>query len=151
MLFAASPEALPAAQQLGTRATSNVGIDGIDKSIQVSCCLRILSFWFVMSEPRHLGCNVTLVVDEFASKLWEATDKLHETGTFGPLKFGSCQEANYEQEAKNAQMFADNFGQDPTVKIPKAGYRCSNSVSDCCIPCYHFAAESLETHHCIPS
>ncbi|CAL1168358.1 unnamed protein product [Cladocopium goreaui] len=47
----------------------------------------------------HLGCNVTLVVDEFASKLWE--------------------EANYEQEAKNAQMFAKNFGQDPTVKIPK--------------------------------
>ena len=32
-----------------------------------------------------------------------------------------CQEANYEQEAKNAQMFAKNFGQDPTVKIPKAG------------------------------
>lgn len=31
------------------------------------------------------------------------------------------QEANYEQEAKNAQMFAENFGDDPTVKIPKAG------------------------------
>ena len=31
-----------------------------------------------------------------------------------------CQEANYEQEAKNAQMFGNNFGQDPTVKIPKA-------------------------------
>ncbi|CAK9013834.1 unnamed protein product [Durusdinium trenchii] len=48
---------------------------------------------------RHLGCNVTLVVDEFASKLWE--------------------EANYYQEAQNAQKFAENFGQDPTVKIPK--------------------------------
>ena len=32
------------------------------------------------------------------------------------------QEANYEQEAKNAQMFAENFGDDPTVKIPKAGF-----------------------------
>ena len=33
---------------------------------------------------------------------------------------GTHQEANYEQEAKNAQMFAENFGDDPTVKIPKA-------------------------------
>eukprot|EP00434_Breviolum_minutum_P036262 symbB.v1.2.032126.t1/scaffold3806.1/size49987/3 len=56
---------------------------------------QLLNSW----AQRHLGCNVTLVVDEFACKLWE--------------------EANYEQEAKNAQMFAENFGDDPTVKIPK--------------------------------
>lgn len=31
--------------------------------------------------PRHLGCNVTLVVDEFASKLWEARQTPGVTGS----------------------------------------------------------------------
>ena len=48
---------------------------------------------------RHLGCNVTLVVDEFAVKLWE--------------------EANYQQEAQNAVAFAKNFREDASVKIPE--------------------------------
>ena len=48
---------------------------------------------------RHLGCNMTLVVDEFAAKLWE--------------------EANYEQEAQNAVAFAKNFREDASVKIPE--------------------------------
>eukprot|EP00438_Fugacium_kawagutii_P013968 Skav202196 [mRNA] locus=scaffold191:90668:91656:- [translate_table: standard] len=81
-------------------------------------------------ETRHLGCNVTLVVDEFASKLWEAgpvgsegdsSNKEADHFLEESLEKAACQEANYEQEAKNAQMFAKNFGQDPTVKIPKAG------------------------------
>jgi len=48
---------------------------------------------------RNLGCNITLVVDEFGAKLWE--------------------ESNYRIEAINAQNFAKNFADDPTVKIPQ--------------------------------
>jgi len=48
---------------------------------------------------RNLGCNITLVVDEFGAKLWE--------------------EANYAVEAINAQNFERNFAGDPMVKIPK--------------------------------
>lgn len=48
---------------------------------------------------QNLGCNITLVVDEFGAKLWE--------------------EANYAVEAINAQNFARNFEGDPMVKIPK--------------------------------
>lgn len=47
----------------------------------------------------NLGCNATLVVDEFAKKLWE--------------------EADYANEAKNAEMFRRNFEADESVKIPK--------------------------------
>ncbi|CAJ1415172.1 unnamed protein product [Effrenium voratum] len=52
---------------------------------------------------RNLGCNVTLVVDEFGTKLWE--------------------EANYVNEAENAQKFAANFREDPSVKIPEVFMR----------------------------
>lgn len=48
---------------------------------------------------QNLGCNITLVVDEFGSKLWEESD--------------------YTIEAMNAKNFATNFANDPTVKIPK--------------------------------
>lgn len=48
---------------------------------------------------RKLGCNITLVVDEFGSKLWE--------------------ERSYVAEAWNAKDFAQNFANDPTVKIPR--------------------------------
>eukprot|EP00931_Biecheleriopsis_adriatica_P043161 TRINITY_DN24682_c0_g1_i1.p1 TRINITY_DN24682_c0_g1~~TRINITY_DN24682_c0_g1_i1.p1 ORF type:complete len:696 (-),score=119.41 TRINITY_DN24682_c0_g1_i1:91-2157(-) len=47
----------------------------------------------------NLGCNATLVVDEFGSKLWE--------------------EADYLKEAQNARSFAHNFKGDKFVKIPK--------------------------------
>lgn len=56
---------------------------------------RLVNSW----AEEKLGCNITLVVDEFASKLWE--------------------EANYSIEAANAQSFAVNFRNDRTVKIPK--------------------------------
>eukprot|EP00930_Biecheleria_cincta_P069763 TRINITY_DN57468_c0_g1_i1.p1 TRINITY_DN57468_c0_g1~~TRINITY_DN57468_c0_g1_i1.p1 ORF type:complete len:706 (-),score=114.61 TRINITY_DN57468_c0_g1_i1:69-2186(-) len=48
---------------------------------------------------KNLGCNIAVIVDEFASKLWE--------------------EANYRREAQNAQMFEQSFSGDDTVKIPK--------------------------------
>ncbi|CAE8713088.1 unnamed protein product [Polarella glacialis] len=47
----------------------------------------------------NLGCNITLVVDEFGAKLWE--------------------ESNYLIEAAHAKDFARNFAGDPTVKIMK--------------------------------
>lgn len=47
----------------------------------------------------NLGCNIAVVLDEFASKLWE--------------------EANYCKEAQNAQMFEQSFSGDSSVKIPK--------------------------------
>lgn len=47
----------------------------------------------------NLGCNITLVVDEFGAKLWEESD--------------------YIVEAANANNFAENFKDDPTVKIPR--------------------------------
>lgn len=48
---------------------------------------------------KNLGCNITLIIDEFGAKLWE--------------------EANYLIEAINANDFAKNFAGDATVKIPK--------------------------------
>jgi len=48
---------------------------------------------------KNLGCRATLVVDEFGTKLFEESD--------------------YIVEAKNAISFAENFAEDPTVKIPQ--------------------------------
>lgn len=47
----------------------------------------------------RLGCNATLIVDEFGAKLWE--------------------ESNYLIESSNAQAFHANFTDDPIVKIPE--------------------------------
>lgn len=48
--------------------------------------------------PLNLGHDLTLIVDEFGSKLFEEID--------------------YQNEGRNAERFADNFRNDPTVKIP---------------------------------
>jgi len=56
---------------------------------------QLLNSW----SQESLGCNATLVVDEFGIKLWE--------------------EANYRVEASNIEKFASNFADDETVKIPK--------------------------------
>lgn len=53
-----------------------------------------LNEWALQS----LGCNITLVVDEFGAKLWE--------------------ESNYQVEALNCESFSRNFVGDATVKIP---------------------------------
>mmetsp|Transcript_19441 Transcript_19441/g.35245 ORF Transcript_19441/g.35245 Transcript_19441/m.35245 type:complete len:683 (+) Transcript_19441:57-2105(+) len=64
---------------------------------------RSLSFLFNDWAAKNLGCNITLVVDEFASRLWEESD--------------------YVQEAMNLQCFARNFATDPTVKIPRVSVK----------------------------
>jgi len=55
---------------------------------------------------QNLGCNITLIVDEFGAKLWE--------------------ESNYEVEAMNISNFAQNFADDPTVKIPQVCFEHSS-------------------------
>jgi predicted unusual protein kinase regulating ubiquinone biosynthesis (AarF/ABC1/UbiB family) len=48
--------------------------------------------------PVNIGDDLALIVDEFGTKLFEETD--------------------YENEANNAEKFADNFKDDPMVKVP---------------------------------
>jgi predicted unusual protein kinase regulating ubiquinone biosynthesis (AarF/ABC1/UbiB family) len=49
--------------------------------------------------PLNIGHDLSLIVDEFGAKLFEEVD--------------------YENEASNAERFAENFKNDPSVKIPK--------------------------------
>ncbi len=49
--------------------------------------------------PVNLGHDLTLIIDEFGHKLFEEIDYFHE--------------------AENAEKFARNFQDDPTVKVPK--------------------------------
>jgi predicted unusual protein kinase regulating ubiquinone biosynthesis (AarF/ABC1/UbiB family) len=49
--------------------------------------------------PLNLGDDLTLVVDEFGTKLFEETD--------------------YQNEGRNAEKFAANFKGDPLIKVPK--------------------------------
>jgi predicted unusual protein kinase regulating ubiquinone biosynthesis (AarF/ABC1/UbiB family) len=58
--------------------------------------------------PLNLGHDLSLIVDEFGTKLFEETD--------------------YQNEGQNAERFAANFKDDPNVKVPKiyweySGYR----------------------------
>ncbi len=48
--------------------------------------------------PLNLGHDLTLIVDEFGSKLFEEID--------------------YQNEGRNAERFGENFRDDPTVKVP---------------------------------
>ncbi len=54
-------------------------------------------FWNFL--PLNLGHDLTLIVDEFGTKLFEEID--------------------YLQEAENAERFAANFQNDPEVKVPR--------------------------------
>jgi predicted unusual protein kinase regulating ubiquinone biosynthesis (AarF/ABC1/UbiB family) len=49
--------------------------------------------------PVNIGDDLALIVDEFGTKLFEETD--------------------YENEGNNAEKFAENFKNDPLVKVPK--------------------------------
>jgi predicted unusual protein kinase regulating ubiquinone biosynthesis (AarF/ABC1/UbiB family) len=49
--------------------------------------------------PLNLGHDLTLIVDEFGTKLFEEID--------------------YLNEGRNAERFAENFKTDPTVKVPR--------------------------------
>jgi len=84
----------------GDEVAVKVQRPGLDDKICVDMYIfrqfaQLLDVW----ARRNLGCNISLVVDEFGAKLWE--------------------EANYAVEAINAQNFARNFEGDPMVKIPK--------------------------------
>lgn len=56
--------------------------------------------------PLNLGHNLTLIVDEFGTKLFEEID--------------------YLNEGRNAELFAANFQNDPTVKVPSIYWRYSS-------------------------
>lgn len=73
---------------------------GLRKTLSMDMYIfRVLARFLNDWAQRNLGCNITLVVDEFGAKLWEESD--------------------YSVECCNAQSFAENFADDPTVKIPK--------------------------------
>ncbi len=65
--------------------------------------LRWASTWIKPFLPLNLGDNLTIVVDEFGTKLYEEID--------------------YENEGRNAEKFAANFQDDPTVKVPSIYWR----------------------------
>ncbi len=60
--------------------------------------MRLGARWLGPFLPLNLGHDLTLIVDEFGSKLFEEID--------------------YINEAKNAEQFAANFKNDPEVKVP---------------------------------
>ena len=60
--------------------------------------MRVLAGWVEPWLPLNLGHDLTLIVDEFGSKLFEEID--------------------YANEARNAKKFARNFAEDPEVKVP---------------------------------
>ncbi|HEY9648749.1 MAG TPA: AarF/UbiB family protein, partial [Chroococcidiopsis sp.] len=65
--------------------------------------------WMSPFLPLNLGHDLTLIVDEFGIKLFEEID--------------------YLNEGRNAERFAANFQDDPTVKVPSIYWRfCSTHV-----------------------
>lgn len=65
--------------------------------------MRWAAGWLSPFLPLNLGHDLTLIVDEFGIKLFEEID--------------------YCNEGKNAEKFADNFRDDPTVKVPLIYWR----------------------------
>jgi predicted unusual protein kinase regulating ubiquinone biosynthesis (AarF/ABC1/UbiB family) len=73
------------------------------------CLMRWAAGWMRPWLPLNLGHDLTLIVDEFGSKLFEEID--------------------YLNEGRNAERFAANFQDDPTVKVPAIYWRyCSCHV-----------------------
>lgn len=68
--------------------------------------MRWVSTWIKPFLPLNLGDNLTIVVDEFGTKLFEEID--------------------YQNEGLNAEKFAANFQDDPTVKVPSIYWRYSS-------------------------
>jgi predicted unusual protein kinase regulating ubiquinone biosynthesis (AarF/ABC1/UbiB family) len=68
--------------------------------------MRWASTWIKPFLPLTLGDNLTVVVDEFGTKLFEEID--------------------YQHEGRNAEKFAANFQDDPTVKVPSIYWRYSS-------------------------
>jgi predicted unusual protein kinase regulating ubiquinone biosynthesis (AarF/ABC1/UbiB family) len=65
--------------------------------------MRWAAGWLSPCLPLNLGHDLTLIVDEFGTKLFEEID--------------------YLNEARNAEKFAANFRNEPTVKVPKIYWR----------------------------
>ncbi len=65
--------------------------------------MRWAASWMVPWLPLNLGHDLTLVVDEFGTKLFEEVD--------------------YLNEGRNAEKFATNFRDDPRVKVPAIYWR----------------------------
>ncbi|HEY9909362.1 MAG TPA: AarF/ABC1/UbiB kinase family protein [Thermosynechococcaceae cyanobacterium] len=68
--------------------------------------MRWAASWAAPWLPLNLGHDLTLVVDEFGTKLFEEID--------------------YLNEGRNAEKFATNFRDDPTVKVPAIYWRYSS-------------------------
>lgn len=68
--------------------------------------MRWAASWMAPWLPLNLGHDLTLIVDEFGIKLFEEID--------------------YLNEGRNAEKFADNFRNDPTVKVPAIYWRYSS-------------------------
>jgi predicted unusual protein kinase regulating ubiquinone biosynthesis (AarF/ABC1/UbiB family) len=68
--------------------------------------MRWAARWLGPWLPLNLGHDLTLIVDEFGTKLFEEID--------------------YINEGRNAEKFAANFQADPTVKVPDIYWRYSS-------------------------
>ncbi|HEY9616085.1 MAG TPA: AarF/ABC1/UbiB kinase family protein [Microcoleaceae cyanobacterium] len=68
--------------------------------------MRWAAGWVAPWLPLNLGHDLTLIVDEFGCKLFEEID--------------------YLNEGRNAEKFATNFRDDPTVKVPSIYWRYSS-------------------------
>jgi predicted unusual protein kinase regulating ubiquinone biosynthesis (AarF/ABC1/UbiB family) len=65
--------------------------------------MRWAATWITPFLPLNIGQNMTVVVDEFGVKLFEEID--------------------YLNEGRNAEKFAANFQDDPTIKVPAIYWR----------------------------
>jgi predicted unusual protein kinase regulating ubiquinone biosynthesis (AarF/ABC1/UbiB family) len=65
--------------------------------------MRWIASWISPWLPLNLGHDLTLIVDEFGTKLFEEID--------------------YLNEGRNAEKFATNFRNNPTVKVPAIYWR----------------------------
>lgn len=69
--------------------------------------MRWAAGWLSPWLPLNLGHDLTLIVDEFGTKLFEEID--------------------YLNEGRNAEKFATNFRNDPSVKVPAIYWRYSSN------------------------
>lgn len=69
--------------------------------------MRWAASWLTPWLPLNLGHDLTLIVDEFGTKLFEEID--------------------YINEGRNAEKFATNFRDDPHIKVPSIYWRYSST------------------------
>lgn len=69
--------------------------------------MRVASRWIGHFLPLNLGHDLTMIVDEFGTKLFEEID--------------------YLNEGRNAELFAANFQNDPQIKVPSIFWRYSTT------------------------